>query len=665
MTDGKSALYVLATELGISARFRDTLGNTHVASEPTVRALVRAAGFAADREREIADGLAALRADPFRDIPVARAGAVEIPLPVPAEWRILLEDGSIREGKAGGMLRVSGLPVGLHRLTIVLPGGGARTMPLPSPPAAAPSAAALTGKVRHWGVAAPLYGLPGALGVGTYPALGELAAGLAAAGAAYMLVNPVHALFPGAPDSYSPYSPSHRGFFNIAHVDPACAPEFGTAPEAQALCAHGEAEPGKDALVDYPGAAAALRPELEALFSAFEALASGHPRICAFEAWRQERAPTLERYTAYEALAERHGAFWPDWPATFRDACGSAADPAPGREARKHAYFQWLAETQLAEAQTAARAGGMALGLMLDLAVGVRADGAETWGEPDNFARGVSIGAPPDGFNPKGQNWALAPLNPLAMRDGGLFAFAETLRASMRHAGALRIDHILGLRRNFWVAEETGEGAYIRFPQTAMFAVLAIEAARNRCLVVGEDLGNVPAGFRDEMAASGVYGCRPLYFQRTAAGKFADPGGYEPATVASVGSHDLATLREWWAGTDLDEMAALGVLTGDALVSARARRESDRGDLCGLLGLGAEPDVETLVAGVHARLAESGSDLVTVQLEMLLEGGARLNLPGTTVEYPNWRRKLPPVAGILRDQRLQAILAKFRLARPA
>lgn len=662
MTVGASPLHALAAEIGISARFRDTLRNEHVASAGTVRALIRATGIAADSDAEIADVLAALKADPLRKIPVASSGKVDVPVPRAVEWQIELEDGSVREGRADETLRVAGLPVGLHRLTLTS-SEGTWTAPLPSPPGAAPSAEHLTRRARHWGIAAPVYGLPVACGVGTYGDLGDIASGLGGLGSSYVLVNPVHALFPGAPESYSPYSPSHRGFFNTLHVDPTRVPEFAEAPEAQRLFGSAATRQPESDLIDYVAASAVQRPMLDALFDGFDALPSEHPRRQAFESWRRERGEPLERYATYEALAERHGPFWTGWPTELRDSSALKPDSTLDRATTKHAYFQWLAESQLADAQVRAQAGGMALGLMLDLAVGVRADGAETWAEPGNVAKGVSIGAPPDGFNPSGQNWALAPLNPLAMRAGGLDMFAQTLGASMRNAGALRIDHVLGLRRNFWIADETGEGAYIRFPQDALFAVLAIEAERNRCLVVGEDLGNVPDGFRDEMAANGLYGCRLLYFHRTASGAFTDPADYAPATVASIGSHDLATLREWWEETDLDEMAALGVLTGEALASARAQRDRDRVHLSELLELDDDPDPQILLSEVHALLAKSGSDLVTLQLEMLLPEGARLNLPGTVTQYPNWRRKLSSFSEIAENPEIRAAAASFRAAR--
>lgn len=662
MSQGNAPLHALAAELGISAQFRDTLGNTHNASDATVRALVCATGIEAASDADMQASLAAIKANPLRDIPVARSGTVDLAFQTPVDWRISLEDGATREGRSEKAVQLTGLPVGLHTLTMTA-ANCVWTVPLPSPPLRAPSAKDLTGTARHWGMAAPIYSLPGSCGVGTFAGLGELAARLGGMGAAYTLINPVHALFPRAPQAYSPYSPSHRGFFSTAHIDPSVIPEFTACPQAQALLEGAVLRQKDSDLIDYAAVARALHPVLDALYVTFKGLAPEHPRCQAFSTWRAERGTPLSRYAIYEALAERHGPFWTAWPAHLHDCSALAPDDNLESAAQKHAWLQWLAETQLATAQATAQAGGMSLGLMLDLAVGVRADGAETWAEPGNVAHGVSIGAPPDGFNPSGQNWALAPLNPLSMRAGGLHAFAETLRASMRHAGALRIDHVLGLRRNFWIANETGEGAYIRFPQEAMFAVLAIEAERNRCLVVGEDLGNVPSGFRDEMADSGLYGCRLLYFHRTAAGGFTEPAEYAPATVASIGSHDLATLSEWWSGADLEEMASVGALSGRALASARAQRVSDWEKLLALLGLEQGSDFETLSNAVHAALARAGSDLVTLQLEMLLPDGARLNLPGTITEYPNWRRKLPSISSILECRNVQstaAILAAVR-----
>lgn len=664
MSSGASPLNLLAAELGVSTQFRDTLGNAHEVSDTTIRALLRATGVEVGTDREISATLAELKARPLKNIPVAHSGAVDLPVAERVEWRLTLEDGSCRDGRAEEILQIADLPIGLHELTVVS-SDATWTTPIPSPPAAAPSTKELTGNARHWGIAAPVYGLPGPCGVGTYKDLGELASGLGEQGAAYTLINPVHALFPGAPDAYSPYSPSHRRFFNTAHVDPASVAEFASSAEARALYDRARSRRTDADLVDY-GASAEIRlPLLDALFEQFEGLAQAHPRRQAFEAWRRARGEPLERFVLYEALAEIHGPFWTAWPHNLHDVSAIPSDNALVRATRKHAYVQWIAETQLADAHAAALSGGMALGLMLDLAVGVRADGAETWAEPGHFARNVSIGAPPDAFNPNGQNWALAPLNPLAMRTGGLHAFAETLRASMRHAGALRIDHILGFRRNFWIAEETGEGTYIRFPQEALFAVLAIEAERHRCLIVGEDLGNVPPGFRNEMADSGIYGCRLLYFQRTASGAFVDPADYDPMSVASIGSHDLATLREWWQEHDLDEMEALSVLTGESLDTARTERAGDRQHLCALIGLNEDPDVQTLVPEVHKRLLQAGSDLVTFQLEIILSDGARLNLPGTTIEYPNWRRKLPTITKIIGDAGLSMLAATARKARGA
>ncbi len=644
-----SALHALATHHGIATTYRDTLSRTQEVSDETLWAVLRAIGV---------DTRSAATPDTAQPntIPVAHAGTLDLPFPEATEWSVTLEDGTLQEGRCEGQLSITDLPVGLHELSVSTASGTWRS-PLPAPPPRAPSVTEMTGNARHWGIAAPVYGLEGPCGLGTYKALGDLAAVTGSLGASYVLINPVHALSPQMPEAFSPYSPSHRRFFNISHIDPAAVPEFAVSTQArQLLQASPHLQPG--AVIDYPAAAQALLPVLSALYNAFADLAADHPRRLAFRAWRIERGAALERFALFEALSDRHGPSWTSWPSNLQDPDRITPDRDLENAAERHAYLQWLAETQLAEAQAKAQRGSMALGLMLDLAVGVRGDGAEVWAEPENFARGVSIGAPPDGFNPNGQNWALAPLNPSRMRTGGLTAFAETLRASMRHAGALRIDHVLGLRRNFWIADETGEGTYIAFPQEAMFAVAAIEAHRNQCLVIGEDLGNVPAGFRNELAEGGIYGCRLLYFQRAKSGAFDPPQNYKSGTMASIGSHDAPTLEEWWSGRDLSEMAETGVLSGDALKDAEVRRTDERRALLDLIKSDADITPEDLILKVHAVLAGSGSDLMTVQLEMALETGARLNLPGTTTEYPNWRRRLPPLPEILRDTRFREIVAE-------
>jgi len=662
-----SPLHRLAAAYGITGTFHDVTGRHHHASDETLAAMLAAMGQPMDGDAAMAEAAAvAERAAP--DVLVAEAGRLTLPLARATPWQLIRDDGSRAEGRASGALDLTGLPVGTHRLALGS-GAAAREITVLAPPARAPSVRELTGRARIWGLAAPVYGLigPRDLGLGTYRDLGDLAAKAAALGADYLAINPVHALFPGDPASCSPYSPSHRRHLNTAHIDPRAVPEYRPAMEPLDLA---PAAP----LIDYPAHAARHRPMLEALFEAFEALAADHPRRRAFAAWRAAKGPGLERFALYHALAEWHGAYWPDWPAAMHDPDGGAVAEAAttlARRIRCHAYWQWLAEDQLSAAQRRARGRGMALGLMTDLAVGVRPDGAETWASPGLFVRDVSVGAPPDAFNAHGQDWGLAPLNPLALATGpGIAAFQEMLRANMRAAGALRIDHVLGLRRNYWVARQTGQGAYVRFPEDILLAATAIEAHRARCLVIGEDLGNVPDGLRERLDRAGIHGCRLMIFERGPDGAYAAPDAYTEAAMASIGSHDLPSLAEWWTGADLEDLVRLGLLAGEDVAPASAGRAADRARLAEMLAAAGQPvapgpdGAEAAVVAAHAVLARTASALVTVQIENVARAGARLNVPGTVDEAPNWRRRLPPAAALAAEPLVQEIARAMRAARP-
>jgi 4-alpha-glucanotransferase len=332
--------------------------------------------------------------------------------------------------------------------------------------------------------------------------------------------------------------------------------------------------------------------------------------------------------------------------------------------------LQFLAEEQLVAARGRARAAGMGLGLVADLAVGVRPDGAEVWAEPATFSRGVSLGAPPDAFNPAGQNWQLAPFRPDALRRDGFRSFAETLRAALRWAGAVRIDHILGFARTYWTPDGGHEGAYVRFPRDELMAVTAIEAHRARALAIGEDLGNVPGGLREAMGARGILGCRLVMFERGAQGAFRPPHDYAEAAVAAFGSHDLPDLSGWWQGADIAARERLGVIDAAEAGRERARRGEARAALLAALaaeGLlpdaAADPDAAPVLA-LHRFLARTPSALATLQAENLFPLGGQLNLPGTVAEYPNWRRRVPEAAAWPTAPLVQAVAAIMRAERP-
>ena len=515
----------------------------------------------------------------------------------PGAWVLTLESGEERRGEGA----LPPLPVGYHRIrhqgwTVHLIAAPDR---LPDPP-------------RLWGVTVPLFALwDGAqAGLGSYPLLGALAQGLAARGAAFLGINPVHAGFPGDPGNYSPYAPSHRRRLNVLHVDA------------------GAPQPATGALIDYGTAIPLQRAALRAAYAAW----GGDP---AFDAWRAGQGAGLQEFALHQALAEAHGPYWHLWPAAFQSPDSNAVRDFAVRHAdalRFHAWAQWMAETQLAAAQSQARAAGMALGLYLDLAVGTHPFGAETWAERGLFAQGVSLGAPPDLLGPAGQRWGLAPMRPDVLRATGHAALRETLRAQLRHCGLLRLDHILGFERSFWLPDGL-PGLYVQMPRDEMLAVLRIEASRAGAVIVGEDLGTIPEGLRAALMASGVLGCRVAVFERDweGTGAFQPPAAYAPGALTSWGTHDTPTFLGWRAGRDLDWRERLNELPDPA--TARAIRRDEVAAWDALAGPGLED--------LHAHLAATPSALVALQAEDLAGAEEQANLPGTVYDHPNWCRRLP------------------------
>ncbi|MGH8723162.1 MAG: 4-alpha-glucanotransferase, partial [Burkholderiales bacterium] len=332
-------------------------------------------------------------------------------------------------------------------------------------------------------------------------------------------INPIHAQLPAAPERYSPYSPSSRRFLNVLLIAIEQVPELAHSEAAQALLASADFQARLERvrgaeLIDYP-AVAALK--LEALVPLFETLQAQRrrPRWAAFEAFLREGGLSLERQALFDALFEHFRGHdpahhtWRTWPLPYRDAASAEVARFAAAHRDRVAFFawlQWLAEAQLEQAQRQA-ATAMPLGLYLDLAVGVTPDGAEAWAHRDSIVAGASLGAPPDEFNEAGQNWGLAPLSPRALRERAYAPIIEILRSGMRHAGALRIDHILGLQRSFWWPADGAPGAYVRQPVGDLLGVVALESHRQRCIVVGEDLGTVPGGLRRLLDRTGVLGC--------------------------------------------------------------------------------------------------------------------------------------------------------------
>ena len=310
----------------------------------------------------------------------------------------------------------------------------------------------------------------------------------------------------------------------------------------------------------------------------------------------------------------------------------------------------WVADEQLSAAAATARDRGMAVGLYRDLAVGADRAGAETWADATAVVSGAQVGAPPDIYNPAGQDWELPPFHPRALREEGYRSFIQLVRANMRHAGGLRIDHAMGLQHLYWVpqGQKPSAGAYVRYPIEDLIGILALESHRHQCLVVGEDLGTVPEGFRERMAEANILSYRVLFFeQEPETGTFLPPNAYPELALATVGSHDLPTLRGWWEGRDIDLKERLGLFTevGEASRQRQAR-ERDRMQLLKalrrekLLPGGGEPDIPALARAIHAFLARTPSVLAMAQIDDLTDEADPVNVPATSDEHPNWRRRL-------------------------
>lgn len=528
--------------------------------------------------------------------------------------------------------------------------------PGPGPVAFSPAEAGIG---RALGVSCQVYGLRSArnLGIGDLEDVARLAEALAPLGIDALALSPLHARFPLEPGRTSPYSPSSRRFMDpcLLALDRAAAlldlalPE---PPEAARL----RGAP----LVDHPAVAEAKGRALAGLFAGFDARhlgAAPSPLGEAFLAWRERAGAPLERFARFEAigawLARTAGRVrpWPAWPVELRRPDGAEVERlARGPLAplvAERAFLQWLLDRQLAEAQARARAAGMRIGLGTDLAVGVTPDSAEAWAEPEALLAGVSIGAPPDAFAPEGQRWDLAPLAPGALLANGLEPLLGDLDAAMAQAGLVRIDHVMGLARQFWVPDgaSPADGAYVRFPADRLLAAVALRSRRRRCLVLGEDLGTLPWGFRERLAAAGLLSYRVLPFERWPSGLFKAADQYPPLAVAALATHDLPTARGWLLGRDLDWRERSGQLAPEAAAPARAGRARDRRMLLDALafeGLAADPDDPSgIVLALHRMLARTPSTLALAQLDDLAGALEQANLPGTVDQHPNWRRKCP------------------------
>lgn len=702
----------LSERYHIAPAYRDIWGNHHQVSKETRRALLGVMGVATDSDEHMQQALELVEAEdwvrPLPPVHVVREGQDSLRLDITVRkesaghrhlWTLVEEDGGRREGRfrpadleQEGQRMLNGevrerriLPVptvrssGYHRLQLQdleMPDAGIASMSLIVVPADCYRPQAVSGAVgqRVWGLNIPLYALRSNRnwGIGDFTDLLQVVEFAALAGADLVGLNPLHALFPHNPSHASPYSPSSRQFLNVLYLDVEALPEFAECDAAQhqvrdrlfqeRLDRLREAE-----LVDYPGVAGVKMPVLETLYRHFrkEHLDRGDERAVAFARFRRARGDALRLHALYEAIQESlHRANpvvwgWPAWPESYRhpESETVAAFATANTQRREfYEYLQWQAHVQLSRAGHRAFDLGLGLGLYQDIAVSVDVGGAEAWANQELYALEGRIGSPPDDFNLDGQDWGLPPWNPEMLRDRGYAPFIKTLRENMSTAGVVRLDHVMSLMRLFWVPSGMSprEGGYVSYPFQDLLGILALESQRNRCLVVGEDLGTVPEEVRDALRPMGVLSYRLLYFEKADDGNFRTPADVATQALIATSTHDLPTLSGYWEGLDLALRDRLHLFPTDKHREDQViGRAEDRARLLvalekeGLLPAGlsvqAVPEGEMtvdLAVSIHRFLARTPAMVMMAQMEDVLGQREQINLPGTTDERPNWRHKL-------------------------
>jgi len=467
-------------------------------------------------------------------------------------------------------------------------------------------------------------------------------------GAAFVLINPLHAAEPVPPVSASPYLPMSRRFLSPLYLRVEDIPEYALLPSVQreriaALAAPLQAGNSSHALIDRDAVWAAKRAALEIVYSWPLAPA----RRAAFRRFTVREGQALEDWASWCALAELHGPDWRSWPAALqspRSATVAAERARLHARTEFHAWLQWAAQAQRAAAQAAARAAGMSIGVIGDLAVGAHPGGADAWAQQDVLAPGMSVGAPPDEFNPRGQDWALPPWHPGLLEAVGYQPLADLVRAGFTDSGGLRADHVMGLFRLWWVpvGMPADQGTYVRYRHEAMVGLLAGEAARAGGVAIGEDLGTVEQWMRDYLAARRVLGTSMLWFERRADGTPLPPRRWRRDCLATVGTHDVPPAAAFLTGEHVELRSRLGLLTGSlaaererAAAAVSAWRDALAGQ--GLLPLGPAPAADEFTRALYGYLARTPAALIGVSLADAVGDRRPQNLPGTTDQYPTWR----------------------------
>jgi len=664
--EGKQ-LELAAQQAGIVDSFINMRDEVQSVSDDTKQALLAAMGRGENHQEE---------ALPLPFVQVFYQGAPGVLTPQGGQsfrWQLTQENGDRTEGTlaSGATLRLPAeLPVGYHHLTLNWGKNTCGCRIIIAPRRCYEPPQLLAGE-KLWGATVQLYTLRSEhnWGVGDFGDLKRMVEEVGKRGGAFVGLNPIHALYPANPLSASPYSPSSRRWLNVTYIDVNQVEEFVRSEEAQRWW---QLPVTRDALhqarsveyVDYPQV---MKLKLEALNLAWKMFCDvpeASQRKRDFRRFVHLGGDSLRQQGMFDALHVHLRDLdlglwgWPVWPEPYRDIhspdvaefCERYAD-----EIEFYLWLQWLAHVQFSDCYQTSVALGMPLGLYRDLAVGVAEGGAETWSDTALYCLKATIGAPPDILGPQGQNWGLPPIDPHVMKERAYQPFIDLLRANMAECGALRIDHVMGLMRLWWIPahEHAGKGAYVRYPLDDLLGVLALESQRHQCMVIGEDLGTVPKEIVASLHESGVYSYKVLYFEQEKKGVYRAPQDYVVQAMATVTTHDLPTLRGYWEAGDLTLGETLGIYPDPTVLAAlRGERQASKQALldalhrhgCVAKSVGHQADkmamTPALNRGLQRYLADSASALLGLQPEDWLDMATPVNVPGTNTEYPNWQRKL-------------------------
>ncbi|MGV9798575.1 4-alpha-glucanotransferase [Mycobacterium sp. NPDC003449] len=696
MTASSAALLELAARHGVATGYDDWSGRRVAVPESTLVAVLEALGVAAGTETDRIDALAAHDREYWqRSLPpivLGRAGMtsafwVHVTHGDPVGLALLLEDGTERTalrqlennrppyrlddrwiGEASFELPAD-LPLGYHRLRLTVGEFETATPVVVSPATLTPPAR--LGDKRIWGLAVQLYSVTSdnSWGTGDITDLTDLAVWSAAEhGAGFILVNPMHAAAPTAPMEPSPYLPTSRRFVNPLYLRVQAIPEYAEMRHrARLRKSRSElaARADRADLIDRDAAWRAKRLALEQVYR----VPRSAGREIAYAAFCARQGRGLTDFATWCALAERYGTDWHGWPHDLAhpDSPGVAAFAEANRESVDfHRWLQWLLDEQLTAAQSGARQAGMELGLMSDLAVGVDPDGADAWALQDVLALGVTAGAPPDEFNQLGQDWSQPPWRPDRLRAAAYEPLRAVVNTALRHAGGVRIDHIIGMFRLWWIPKGAAptEGTYVRYDHDAMIGIIALEAHRAGAVVVGEDLGTVEPWVRDYLHERGLFGTSILWFESDGAGPL-PAERWRESCLSSVTTHDLPPTAGYLAGEHVRLRQELGLLTRPAdqeLAADRAAQAAWLDELrrVGLLGPDPAPGTDQIVTALHRYLGRTPSKLLSLSLADAVGELRTQNQPGTTDEYPNWRVPLSGPDG--RRLRLEDVFTDARAA---